>query len=242
MRDLKKELREDLNLVEEVTNNIIKNPTVATIINSCSNVHICDESDNVNFKDAKSVRKHIEDWTQMTRDRGYNQNDGYVLRVNFGTFYSYIGMKKNGQLFKQSIDADDMFNCESSTYTKLLSSIENAELKDIAEHMFYDENEYNEYIIQLNIKTEVKVTSLIDNKEVAEILDKWNNNYEYSLYYNADMKLIRVDKQQNIEEEVNILSMVKFYIEQLENKLHYQEVEEHRNDLKILLEFVESKC
>lgn len=89
----------------------------------------------------------------------------------------------------------------------------------------------------VSMNREVKAVEFIDNKEVARIIDLWNFYYEYSLYYSDEMDLIRVDNQENTEELTSILEMVSYYIEQIENKLSYQEIEAFRGDLYTLIDY-----
>lgn len=64
---------------------------------------------------------------------------------------------------------------------------------------------------------------ILNNKTVGSVIDKWNAIYEYEFYSLPQGKFMRTDLQQPNDNEVLTLeSIVKFYIEQIENKMSYE--------------------
>lgn len=67
----------------------------------------------------------------------------------------------------------------------------------------------------------ILMQDILDNKEVGKILDWWNNSYEFEIYVSDKGKLYRKDLQSDEIVETNVNNMIKFYVEEIENKAHY---------------------
>ena len=74
---------------------------------------------------------------------------------------------------------------------------------------------------------------LMDDKEVAAVLDFWNNSYNYQLLQ-TENSLVVMDKQLGGLMPTTIKEMVKFYIFEIESKLHFIDSEVLKKDLEVL--------
>lgn len=89
----------------------------------------------------------------------------------------------------------------------------------------------------MNIQTEVKVLELIENNEVADILDWWNDTYGYQLL-KSEQGLTRLDLQTSEQQTTNIMDMVRFYITEIKNKLEYESNKRFSEELEVLINYL----
>lgn len=90
----------------------------------------------------------------------------------------------------------------------------------------------------MDIYMKTKAVDLIENKEVASILDWYNELYSYQILQ-SDNGFTRLDLQTGDIQEIDIEEMVRYYILEIEGKLYYEPSDKLKNELEILKKYIE---